>query len=131
MKETKPEDITKASTDLRLHLSVGQQHGSQTPTLPLLVSETMLVLQGGSIQKVNLSSSRASVVTQRQGTCVAGWQLWGLSLPLHKLQTVLHIPLTLLSNDTVSISALSSVTLITFLVAPLFIPHVQLYFSFS
>lgn len=48
--------------DLRLFPGLGQQHGPQTPTQsPSLAT---LVLRGGSIQKVNFSSSHASLVIQ-------------------------------------------------------------------
>lgn len=59
-KTAKPEDITSVS----VHRSLGWQHGPPTPTWPLVVSQTTVVLE----------------------------EIWWLSLHLHKLQAVVHHP---------------------------------------
>lgn len=78
--------------DLRFYQGLGQQHGPQTPTWPLVASQTTMVLQGGPIQKVNPSSSQVSVVAQNQGSPAAGQHIQGPSQCLHKLQASAHHP---------------------------------------
>lgn len=74
--------------DLRLHLCLGKQHEPLTPTQPLVLSWTTLVLQGGPIQKMNVASCQASIVAQSQEETAAWQQLQHLSLCLPKLKAV-------------------------------------------
>lgn len=67
--------------DLKLHPVVGQQHGPQSPTWPPVDSQTKVILAGGSMQNMNLSSSRASIIWTQ-----------GLSLHLQKLQAGVNHP---------------------------------------
>lgn len=102
---------TYVHMDLRLLCGLG--HEPQTPTWPLVASQAMVILWD-PMQKVKLSSSQAFIVAQSQGGVMAGRQVWGLSLYLHKLQMYIssyvhhptdpagqrqHVDLSLLSHQ--------------------------------
>lgn len=66
---------TYVNMDLGLHSCLGPQHGPQTPTCPPVALQSMLVLQGVQSTKVNLFSSRSSVIAQTQGNPASGQQV--------------------------------------------------------
>lgn len=91
--EAKPEDITQASgSGTECIHPPGSQHflmawGSsvdQRQAWPLVASQTTVVLQGALIQKVNLSSSRSSLLHSVGAVPRCGWRVQ--SLRLQKLQ---------------------------------------------
>lgn len=88
----KPEDITKAltrGTDCMSPSQASSQSGPQTPTRPLVVSRTTVVLYGGKLKKETFPHLGPwSLPRARDST--ARWQVQGLSLHLHKLQAVAH-----------------------------------------
>lgn len=91
---------------LRLHLDLGQQHGLPTPTWSLVALQAMLVLQEGPIQKVNLSISQASVITQSHRDPAARDKFRDCVCACLSSRLLHNVQATLLGNDTMYTSAL-------------------------
>lgn len=110
----KSEDISTALGSGANYLS---QHGSQASLKPRATAWTtdtnmsfggiadMVVLQGGAIQKENLSV--CGIIAQSQCDPVARWQVLALCLTLHKLQAVVYHSIDPTGQGRVHLSPLS------------------------
>lgn len=78
--------------------------GSRTWRHHQVIRVSIMVLWGGPIQKVKLSSSLIPLLP-RDGDLVARWQVRGLCL--YKLQADAQCPPTVLGNDSISTSSLT------------------------
>lgn len=90
-------------TDLRLHHFLGLPHGPRTPPCPQVVSQTIVVLQGGPFQKANVLISGLHCCPE-PGDPEAREQVRGLSLHLHCSRPMFIILPTLLGKGSMSAS---------------------------